>query len=312
MDEMPSQKQYKIPWVYVISVLGLFLGALLLFIVPAAVLFIRLVYYPETVTESLFLKVLFLEIFLGAVFFIKERFWIEAMFYPIKKWIHKNVTCTECGQPFTKCEYAMESPFAFVSFVCYCENCRKARLIETETFGGTLRFKPDRSIESLYEKKYRGKTYRVPAGIFWILYPLHIIIIGLTIVFILFGIPVLVPIILYVHYFGPSKEAAETFRTIGVILWLPLFILYYKLYDRFHDKLRFIRDFETYPMRKWILNNVRCPKCKDHLTKCDVKVRRYGSGFKIFDYMSFVIYCKHCKRQRTLKMSGFDLLLRFV
>ena len=69
------------------------------------------------------------------------------------------------------------------------------------------------------------------------------------------------------------------------------------------NKIRFM-DKITYPIRKWILGNVKCPKCKRNLKKCNC-------SFSMASMMSFKVYCENCRKYYIIETGIIDRTLKF-
>jgi hypothetical protein len=298
MNNVRDENQYKIPWINIILVIVIALGALLTIVAPVVVMLIGIRYdYTAVITPSFILMMLF-----GAIFFIKLRFWTNLSYYPIKRWIYKNLKCIECGQAFTNCERTMEHPKPLASFICYCGNCKRVELIETGAFDRLLTLKPDPMVQYLYETKYRREAYKIPIGV-WIKFLSANTAFVLLFVFLLLVIPALI----CVSWFGPSKEAAEEFKSVSIFIFLGLLLLC----NMFYWKSKRLRNFTTYPIRRWILNNVKCPKCGDPITKCNVELPGRFSDFTKYDTV-YSVYCIRCRSKETMEISGFESLIRFT
>ena len=298
MVNVRDNNLYKIPWINITSSIIIAIGLLLAIVGPAIAMFMGIVYgYSAIVTPSLILMLL-----LSVIFFIKIQFWTNIVYYPIKRWIYRNLKCRLCRQVFAKCERAMEHALPLGTFVCYCETCKKVQLIETGKFDRTITLKKDRKVELLYEKKYLGEIYKMPIEV-WIAFMAANFASALLLVFVFVGIPIVVCLV----YSGPSNDLAEKFRSVQIYVFFGLLFLW----DIIYWKSKRLRNLVTYPMRRWILSKVKCPQCDNNLTKCDVRLP--SRFFDFFKYNTlYSTYCGHCKKQMTMQIGGFDFLLRFV
>jgi len=223
MKEERERIEYRIPWPNVIRCFGIVVGIVLLFAGLAGVLFTGIqMDMPKLVTLSLVVMIV-----LGATFFRKIQFWTNVIYLPIQEWIYTNVRCSECAETFVKCERAMERPTSFASFICYCANCRKAELFETGMFDRILASERIREVESLYEKKYHGEVYKMPPRVCAAFLAAHFFS-GAALVFVL----AILPAMIYVHLFGPSKEAAARFRRSQEYTFISMLLLWDVIYWR--------------------------------------------------------------------------------
>jgi hypothetical protein len=117
----------------------------------------------------------------------------------------------------------------------------------------------------------------------------------------------IIPALIYVHYFGPSEEAAAKFRGMEISIFISILFFW----DILYWKSERLRKFLTHPIRSWIVGNVRCPDCGGVPERCDVKLPE--SFFEFYKYsMLYWVSCKNCKKQTEMRIGGFDFLLRFV
>jgi len=298
MKQVRKRIEYRIPWLNVIRCFGIMVGIVLLFAGLAGVLFTGIqMDMPKLVALSLAVLIVF-----GATFFRKIQFWTNVIYQPIQEWIYTNVRCSECAETFVKCERTMERPKSFASFICYCANCRKAELFETGTFDRILAYEPIREVESLYEKKYHGEVYKLPGKVSAAFLGVHFFS-GAALVFVL----AILPAMIYVHLFGPSEEAATRFRSSPDYTFISMLLLWDVIYWR----SAWLRAFLTYPIRRWIRDNVTCPQCGGHIGKCNVKLP--DSFFDFFKYSNhYCLTCQKCNNQAHMHIGGFDSLLRFA
>lgn len=298
MDDEQEKIRYEIPWLNVLRCLAIGAGIILLFVGLACVVLTG-IRYSQT---ALVVAPLVAMVVMGVTFFYKVQYCTNMIYSPIQEWIYRNVRCVECGEAFAKCERAMERPRSFASFICYCGKCRKGELFETGMFNRLLAFEPNREVESLYEKKYHGEIYRMPVRT-WAAFMVTGFFSGLALVSVL----AIIPALIYVHYFGPSEEAAAKFRAMQIAIFISILFFW----DILYWKSERLRKFLTHPIRSWIVGNVRCPDCGGVPERCDVKLPE--SFFEFYKYSTlYWVSCENCKKQTEMRIGGFDFLLRFV
>ena len=81
------------------------------------------------------------------------------------------------------------------------------------------------------------------------------------------------------------------FDLLGNILIIPTVIIFLVVFQ--------------YPLKRWIINNVKCSECGNKITKC-----RYNYQYNKA-MMSFKVYCQSCQKNRVIETGRIDRNLRF-
>ena len=149
-----------------------------------------------------------------------------------------------------------------------------------------------------FEKRQLKKGYKIP------LYTL------LSSVLIFIAVLCLVLSILalwfWLIYFFKNRNNEMISAFVGlapIVLFCFMGLLYTNILIDIVNKIRFM-DRITYPIRKWILGNVKCPKCKGNLKKCNCV-------FSMASMMSFKVYCEDCKKYYIIESGIIDRTLKF-
>ena len=61
-----------------------------------------------------------------------------------------------------------------------------------------------------------------------------------------------------------------------------------------------------YPLKKWVIDNIKCPRCGSIFTRCEANMRNPLS------FATFIVYCKICERIDIIETGMFDKTLRFA
>lgn len=115
---------------------------------------------------------------------------------------------------------------------------------------------------------------------------------------------------LWLIYFFQNRNNEIVAALIGLV---PIILLVFIAFKDFYgntkiligivNKVRFMNRI-TYPIRKWILNNIKCPRCKGNLKKCDCV-------FSMTSMMSFKVYCENCKKYYIIETGIIDRTIKF-
>jgi len=107
-------------------------------------------------------------------------------------------------------------------------------------------------------------------------------------------------LVLIIHFFKSTIQSILNYVILATILLdVLIFILTFKpffepyTYTRmwYEPQTKWYGDLKSYFIRKWILNNVRCPKC-------DGKLSTSGALYKnAEDFMDYWFRCNLCKRR---------------
>ena len=283
MGTIKREKDYKMPWSPLLLFLILFLsyiGFLLGLVAIPVVL---------NLSSAITTICLITLIVVGLSYFVFLSVWFNLFTFPVKKWILSNIRCPKCGNSFTKCEFNTHNISSFLSFAVYCENCKKAYIIETGILDKTLRFISHSKIALIYERKYVRDEISIGYKIPWSPLLLSLLIslvplILLAFVFILISLALLTPSIVY----------------FVTVLWLGFSSYWY-----FGPG----ESYLGYPIRRWVLNNIRCPKCGNSFTKCEPQslLERQSRGL-----LGYVVYCEYCKKSMSLETGMYDRILKFA
>lgn len=148
-------------------------------------------------------------------------------------------------------------------------------------------------------KRKKGKgIYDIPIK----LYFLSTIIWGIPILIVVMAI-MFIPTWLYVHSLGILGDAYKMERRIIFgLVWVIFF--YYFVIKR--PRWKWLLKLEDYPLRRWVLSNVRCPECGNLFKKCKRDRSCLGEPL-LRDMPRYSCYCKHCRKEVRIPSKGIDL-----
>ncbi len=148
-----------------------------------------------------------------------------------------------------------------------------------------------------FEKRKLKKGYKIP--LYTLLSSVLIFIAVLCLV-----LSILALWLWLIHFFeNRNNEIISAFVALAPIVLFCFIGLFYTNILIDIVKIRFM-DRITYPIRKWILDNVKCPKCKGNLKKCNYV-------FSMVSMMSFKVYCENCKEYCIIETGIIDRTLKF-
>jgi len=148
-----------------------------------------------------------------------------------------------------------------------------------------------------FEKRKLKKGYKIP--LYTLLSSLLIFIVVLCLV-----LSILALWLWLIHFFeNRNNEIISAFVALAPIVLFCFIGLFYTNILIDIVKIRFM-DGITYPIRKWILDNVKCPKCKGNLKKCNYV-------FSMASMISFKVYCENCKEYYIIETEIIDRTLKF-
>jgi len=140
-----------------------------------------------------------------------------------------------------------------------------------------------------HEKQKLKRGYKAPILVFVASYSL------------IFIYPLLLVALTGVFVFIGDYLIKTNYNFIWVFFLAPL-VAFALLLDKF-PKLKLMNRI-TYPVRRWILKNARCPTCNKELNKCDYN---YSAAL-----MGFNVSCENCKKNYTIESGVFDRTLKFT
>ena len=116
------------------------------------------------------------------------------------------------------------------------------------------------------------------------------------------------PIIIFVFLFLTFQDIFVDFFIVGFIIsgLFSLLILYFFFETFYEPKIGWYKKFKEYFFRKWILKNIKCPKCDGLINKYE---QRFANPEYIFEYF---YRCSSCKKkfylEPTKKFGGWKLV----
>jgi len=149
-----------------------------------------------------------------------------------------------------------------------------------------------------FEKRKLKKGYKIP--LYTLVSSVLILIVVLCLVLLILALWLWL-----IHFFEThNNEIISGFLALAPIVLFGFIGLFRtNILIDIVSKIRFM-DRLTYPIRKWILGNVKCPKCKGNLKKCNCV-------FSMVSMMNFKVYCENCKKYYIVETGIIDRTLKF-
>ena len=149
-----------------------------------------------------------------------------------------------------------------------------------------------------FEKRQLKKGYKMP------LYTLlNSVLIFIAVLCFVLSILALWFWLIYFFRNHNNEIMSAFFGLAPIVLFAFIGLFYTNILIDIVNKIRFM-DRITCPIRKWILGNVKCPKCKGNLKKCNYV-------FSMASMISFKVYCENCKKYYIVETGIIDRTLKF-
>jgi len=111
------------------------------------------------------------------------------------------------------------------------------------------------------------------------------------------------PFIVFIFLFLTFQEILADFFIAGLIIsgLFSLLILYFFFETLYEPKIGWYKKFKEYFFRRWILKNIKCPKCGGLLNKYE---QRFSNPEYIFEYFYSCNTCKNKFYLESMKKFG--------